>query len=76
MNPFLSVLLSMLISFLRSTLKSKAAIKALVAIGPILVEARDLLSQIIDTIPVQVIARIQKQLAAGKTFVVKLPDSK
>ena len=71
MNPYITVLLSMLVAFLRSTLKSAKAIAALQKYAPIFVEARDLLDQLIDSIPAKTVLKAQKAVAAGKTFALK-----
>ncbi len=67
MNETLKLLLSMIVLYLRSSLKSPKALKALQAIAPYLIEARDLLDQVINSIPVSAVSAHRKAIKAGKS---------
>jgi len=75
MNENLKFFLSVVIMFLRSTLKSAKAVKALLAIAPWLIEARDLLDQVIATIPASVVAKHRKAIKAGHTYALKISET-
>jgi hypothetical protein len=61
----LKELLTLVILYLRSTLKSAKALAALRKLAPVLIEARDLLDEVIQTIPVETQAKARKLYLKG-----------
>jgi hypothetical protein len=61
----LKELLTLVILYLRSTLKSNKALAALRKLAPVLIEARDLLDEVIQTIPVETQAKARKLYLKG-----------